>query len=653
MTFNHIIWKMAKVQYKKYLFYFLCNSFAVMFFFMFSTVYFNERIVEAKKLEGIQDALAIPGVALVVFTIFFISYAHNVFMKKRKSEFGLFMTLGMSHRDISKLLLLENGIIGILSIISGLVGGTIFSRLFFLLLMNSVGLKEIPFHFKSNMFIYSIGAFAIVFLTAVGKSLFFTLKRDVIQSIRSNRTAETIKLKSPLFGGLGLAIMIGSIAMLYQTYSNATGAYLLLWTLAVLMGLYISLYQSVSFFIELAKKSKPFYYRRLVLLTNLDYKFKQLTSILMLVTVMIMVTIIYTTLLLTIYKSAEKDALNQNPYDIAFLQTETKNNLSVDKINSIIDQKEHPLKEHLEIPIYYSIQKLTGVDGYFTNVIMSVEDFNQLTGQQKSLQDKEYINYINEDPEYVETDDIKYDLPFDIGNEERVYKETETIAAKTINSLSYLHEFIIVSNDEFELLKQNVNGFAGKVHLIKVTNWKNTSDVVEELDKQFKSYNDSTAAITDTLDKFTSEEELLQIASKVMDYYSNKNSSGIMFFVISFLSVIFFFGTFILLYLNLFSDMDQEKAKYKKLYKIGITVKEVRGIISRELATLFFLPTILGTTIAFLYVAILATDVGGIMKNPEILEHFSIVSGVYLCIQAGYFLYARKKMSFYLTEETS
>ncbi|MBL4950696.1 ABC transporter permease [Neobacillus sp. YIM B02564] len=644
MTFKQIVWKMAKVQYKKYLIYFLCNSFAVMFFFMFSTVYFNERIIEAKKLDGIQDALAVPAVALVVFTVFFISYAHNVFMKRRKSEFGLFMTLGMSHRDISKLLLLENGVIGLCSIVTGIIGGAIFSRLFFLLLMKSVGLEEIPFHFNGSMFLYSIATFALVFLAAVGKSLFFTLKKDVIQSLRSNRTAETIKLKSPLFGGFGLVMMFGSILMLYFSFSKSNGGELLLWTIGVLIGLYISLNQSVSFLIELAKKNKPFYYRRLLLLTSLDYKFKQLTSILMLVTVMIMVTIIYTTLLLTIYQSSEKDAIEGNPYDIAIVQAKTKNNLSSEEISSIINKQDNPIKQHLKMPIFYSIQTLPGVEGYFTNVVISVDDFNKLTSQQKQLQEREYINYINEAPEYVgNSNDDHQELAFNIGSKERTYQQKGMIAVKSINNLSYLHEFIIVNQAEFELLKKNADGFAAEIQLFNVANWKNTADVVEILDKKVKHYSKTAPQIADRAG-IPSQQEFFQMASKIDSYQYHKNSSGILFCVISFLSVIFFFGTFILLYLNLFSELDLEQAKYQKLYKIGITAREVKRFISNELATLFFIPLVLGTTLAYLYVAILATDVGGIMKNPEILLHFVIIASGYLCIQAGYFFYARRKM---------
>ncbi|WP_078550139.1 hypothetical protein [Litchfieldia alkalitelluris] len=113
-----------------------------------------------------------------------------------------------------------------------------------------------------------------------------------------------------------------------------------------------------------------------------------------------------------------------------------------------------------------------------------------------------------------------------------------------------------------------------------------------------------------------------------------------LFFVITFLSIVFFFGTFILLYLNLFSDIDKERAKDKKLYKIGITGEEIKKMIASELKVLFFVPTIIGTILAYLYI----TDVGGIMVNPDLLINFAVISGIYFFIQIGYYIYAKRKM---------
>lgn len=614
-----------------------------MFFFMFSTVYFNEQVERVKELESIQYVLTVPGAALVVFTVFFISHAHNIFIKRRRSEFGLFMTLGMANRDISKLLLLENMIIAILSIISGILSGIVFSKVFFSLLMKSVGLQCVSFHVNSKMFIYSITTFLIIFFFAVGKSLYLTLKRNLIQSLKNDRVAETIKMKSPLIGGVGLAIVIGSILGLYYTYNR--GEFLLLWAIATLIGLYVSLYHFTSFFIELAKKYKPFYYRRLLLFTSLDYKFKQLTSVLMLVSVMIMITILYSTIILSTYKLNEKEVIERNPFDIAFIQTKSKNNLALVDLYSIVDQKENPVQEHLVIPIYSYYQKQTYSDWLDVYNFISIDHFNLLTSNQLKLQDKEFLYYMNDDPENIGSDEDYYQsLSFPTRNGNVTYTLKETFVGQNINSLSNLYDFIVVTNSDFEQPKDNINGFEINLHLINVVNWKKTTNVVDRLDKSFKSFNKTTSPIDDVRIKNNTEEDLFRVISKVEDYNLNKNSNGILFFVTTFLSVIFFFGTFIILYLNLFSEIDKEKDKFGKLKNIGVTKKEIKRIVSKEIATLFFVPTIVGTIIAFLYIIAMATDVGGITKNPEILLHFFIVAGIYHFIQVGFFLYAKKKM---------
>lgn len=637
MTFRQIVWKMARAQYKKYIFYYLCNSFAVMFFFMFSTVYFNSEIEQAKKLDGIQDALTIPGAALIVFTVFFISYAHNVFMKRRRSEFGLFMTLGMSQRDLSKLLVLENGVIAISSIGSGLLAGAIFSRIFFMLLVSRINLQGVPFHFSSKMFVYTIGAFLIVFVLAVGKSLLLTLRSSLIHSMKINRVAETIKMRSPFVGALGFLLLAGSMVILYFTYSESTGGYLLLWTMTMLIGLYISISQFSSFLIEFAKKSPRFYYRRLLFLTSIDYKFKQLASIIMLVTVMIMITIFYSTLLLTFYNSAEKDAINNNPFDLAFFQTETKNNISDEELNSLLD-----IKEHLVIPVINHSQKHEYAEGYGLYTLMSQEDFNRLTSKQQILQDKEFLFYINSDPEYGNAD-IGKSLTLSTGSEKETYALKGKIVEKTINWLPNAYEFIVVNQEEFDNLRNKLDGFDLNLHLINVSDWKASDEAVEKLKDKLAAENLASPPLEGLNTQYNSE-ELYRVASKIGDYHLNRNSSGIMFYVTTFLSIMFFFGTFVLLYLNLFSEIEAEKAKYKKLSKIGMTSKEVKDNITRELLNLFFIPTLVGTVLAFLYLVILSTDIGGIMKNPDILMHFVLISSSYLCIQAGSFFYARKKM---------
>jgi len=650
MSFNQIVWKMVKVDYKKYIFYFLCNSLAVMFFFLFTTLFFNEDIVHVKETESIQHLLTVPGIALVVFTVFFISHAHGIFIKRRKSEFGLFMTLGMTNRDISKLLLLENGIIASISLVSGILAGTIFSRLLFFLLTSSVGINEVSYHLNIEMFLYSIMSFLMVFIVAVGRTLFLIFNQNIVLNLKSDRVSEAIKMKSPLLGSIGIAIIIGSILGLYYTYSGPSGGeYLLFWTITTLMGLYLCLNQFTSFFIDLMKKNKTFYYNQMLPLSSLDYKFKQLTSSLMLVTVMIMVTILYSTIILFTYTETGKKAIEENPYDIGFVQTENKNNLMKEELYSIVDQKENPIQKHLTIPIYSYFQQQEYSEWTKIYHMMSVHDFNKLTPNKVKLNDKEFIYYLNQEPENNASD---YALNFTFPKVDGIgsYTHNKVIVEKNINNLS--NEFIIINNLEFELLKNKLDGFESTIHLINVVNWEETSEVVEELKESFVTSNESTPPVIKGNIDNLSEEFLLKIASKVEDYHRNKNTNGISFFVTSFFSVLFFFGSFVILYVNLFSNVDKEREKFKKLHNIGVTTLEVKRMISKELIPVFFVPTIIGTVLALFFITAMSTDIGGMAQNPNVLLNFLVVAGSYHFIQIGFYLYARKKMFSYLISKS-
>ena len=50
-----------------------------------------------------------------------IVYANNFLINRRKKEFGIYMTLGMGKKQISKIILLETIFVGIISLAIGLV----------------------------------------------------------------------------------------------------------------------------------------------------------------------------------------------------------------------------------------------------------------------------------------------------------------------------------------------------------------------------------------------------------------------------------------------------------------------------------------------------------------------------------------------------
>lgn len=637
MTFNQIVWKMAKYHYKKYIFYLSCNTVAVMFFFMFMTIYLNDHLVAMEETEGIQNILKIPGAALIVFTIFFIGYAHQIFMKKRRSEFGLFMTLGMTRSDISKLLLIENSIVAGIALVIGLGLGTMFSKFFFWLLLKSVGIEEIAFHLNPAMFLYSIGAFILVFIVAIAQSLYVTMKRNIIDNIKTEKITENTAYKHPAIGGIGVAFVIASIIGLFVTYPIYDGDYLMIWAMTTFLGLYIAIHQLTSFLIGLIKKNKHFYYRNLLYLTNLDYKYKQLTSIMMLVTVMIMVTLLYSTIVFSNYMEAGRNAIERNPYDVAFISTDSKNNLPEDEVHEIFAEHENPVQEQVSIPIFLKFEK--DYVGYrYPVTFMPLSVFNEVTANLYKLEAHELIYHANQDTS-IEGLSYGRELRYTIDGNEIFYDYNKIIAE---NQFNYLGEFFIINDAELEAFKENIDGLEALAHFINLEDWEESEAAILALEEDFTNYNVATPAVH--VENIQPEEELFRIASIVDDYVNRMSSDGIQFFVVIFLCILFFIGSFFLLYMQLFSEVDKEEQRIRKLYRIGITNKEVKKLLSQEITTIFMLPTLLGVIIALLYLTAMTTGMGGVLENIEILLPFFMIAGIYIVILMFFLFYARRKM---------
>lgn len=645
---------MAKENKRKYLFYFLCNSFVVMVFFMFSTIYFNEAIANAKEMSSnsLSTLLMIPSVALILFTVFFISYAHSVFIKRRKKEFGLFMMLGMSDKDIRKLLLLENGVVAGLSLMLGLLAGSIFSRLFFLLIMYLLEMTTITFELNTQMFAATIGVFLLVFSIAVVKSLIETRFQQIITIFKDERVSERNQFNRPWLGGIGFLLVVASLLFQYYFFSEVEysindGTVLLVGTVVLIVGIYLSISQIGSFLIELARKKRAFYYNRILFLTNIEYKFKQLKGIFMLMITLTMVTIFYTSMLLYFYSSAEKVADERYIFDVSFPETSLKNTISDESIQHLFNDNGGKVDTAytLEVIDYFEYQQQWS--GFARYSFISADQFNEIYSEGLSVNHGEYIRFQNEDPKNQDgyQDNIQ-NFTFHSQELELNFTKKEELTQAVFDQLNlYEPNFIILNTNDYNTIKKEADVYTSKIHLMNLSDWKDSSDAYYKLKGQLKvnNLNGEVDPLLSKLD-YGSEDMLMQPQSKIEDYNLNKKAGGLLFFISSFLGVLFLFSSFMLLYLNVFSNIEQERMNYQKLHKIGMSKKEIKKVVSKELILLFFLAPISGLIIAFSYISIFAKDAGGLSENPMFILNFAAVTGLYLTIQMSYYQFVKYKM---------
>lgn len=124
------------------------------------------------------------------------------------------------------------------------------------------------------------------------------------------------------------------------------------------------------------------------------------------------------------------------------------------------------------------------------------------------------------------------------------------------------YDFIVLNDKELVNVINHLDVFKANIHLINVADWKKSQGFADELRRELKKYNESTMPINDVRTKHYSDDQLFAVESKIETYLRLKNTNGIYFYMMSVFCVLFFFGTFAILYLNLFSDLDREKEKF-------------------------------------------------------------------------------------------
>ncbi len=83
-------------------------------------------------------------------------------------------------------------------------------------------------------------------------------------------------------------------------------------------------------------------------------------------------------------------------------------------------------------------------------------------------------------------------------------------------------------------------------------------------------------------------------------------------------------------------DLDEDKQKFSSIAKMGLTVKELKKVLTRQTAILFFDPII----VALIHGAVALTALSNLFEF-NIFKESVMVLGVFLIIQIIYFFIVR------------
>src|SRR5574344_845274 len=150
--------KNIQKSFKDYAIYFFTLVFAVAMFYTFNSLDAQTSMsaLNESSLDTIKSVVSILkylSIFVAVILGFLIVYANNFLIKRRKKEFGLYLTLGMSKRKVAIILILETLFIGLMSLVTGLILGLFMSQLLSLLTI-----KMFEINLSSYQFIFSLAS---------------------------------------------------------------------------------------------------------------------------------------------------------------------------------------------------------------------------------------------------------------------------------------------------------------------------------------------------------------------------------------------------------------------------------------------------------------------------------------------------------------
>ncbi|WP_195263556.1 FtsX-like permease family protein [Clostridium sp. 1001275B_160808_H3] len=652
--YSKIAFNNVKKSIKDYAIYFLTLTFAVCIFYSFNSIESQKAIFEmnssqSNTISGLSKIIGMVSIFVSVILGSLIIYANNFLIKKRKKELGIYMTLGMGKSKISKILLCETLIIGIMSLLAGLVLGMIFSQglSVFTAKLFDVGMREYKFIISFEAMIKSTIYFGIMFLLVMIFNTVVVSKYKLIDMLTASRKSENVKFKNPI---VNITIFILSIIILFAAYYLVIKAGLKPEDSRFVMSLVLGIVGTLLFFISLGgfsiyliQNNKKAYFKELNIFVLRQISSKVNTNFVSMTIISLMLFLTITTLStgLSFKNALESSLKDTTPFSASALMfldersnsKDIKENL--DKLNfkfnddeKYIIYTEYISNEKLKDILKDYIKSPEDIKGFGDNQIefIKISDYNKI----KSLKGEKDL-YLNQDEVLIASsfeNKIKEISKF-AKNEETIILSGEEykIANSDLITESFYTDsisenvFTIIVPDNFkgELIPSrsilNVNYSEGKYE-----------EKYEDLFTDFRSGSYTRNDYTDFVLGYTRN----QI------YTENKSMTTVILFIAIYLGIVFLISSAAILSLQQLSEAADSKERYSSLKRIGASKRMINKTIFKQTIIYFMIPLILAIVHSIVGISVI-NDFIVLFNKPSIGLSSFVTLFTLVAIYAGYF----------------
>ena len=562
-----------------------------------------------RQADEVRMIVFTGEIVVEIFCIIFLIYSNSFLMKRRQKEIGLYNILGLERNHIGIVMFLETIITSIGSLAGGIAAGIIGSKLALLLLLKLLHIPSVLGFYISVKGIFTcLFMFGIIFLMILFLNLAKIHLSRPVELLRGNNTGEKEPAAKWLMALIGF-ICLGAGYYLAVTTESPIKAItiFLLAVILVMAGTYLLFTAGSIVILKFLRRRKSFYYRtgNFISISGMLYRMKQnaigLASICILSTgVLLMIS-----MTVSIYFGMNDIMLNRYPYDVDMSVT----SISEDECQTAIEAFEKAIADN-KVPVEKSVEEIyldivcskngdqilikpantiRNSDSVLVLSLLDQAEYERLTGISANLNDGEIFAWY---PSAVQKDSVTVDeTEFTV--KKWLDKNPLTCGEDAVSDNAVL----VVTDEDFK-----------KFDEMRTEMYKGVSSAPAGENLTLHLGLDITGSETDKIDFGTpvmevvkdlrkngglSENSWITSGIRQQEYESYYADNGSLLFIGILLGSLFLMGTAMIIYYKQISEGYEDQKRFEIMQKVGLSRREVRSSVRRQILMVFFLPLLM------------------------------------------------------------
>ncbi|KRE12124.1 bacitracin ABC transporter permease [Bacillus sp. Root920] len=625
MNINQLIFRNLKKNLKNYYLYVFALVFSVALYFSFVTLQYSPALDGVKGSIKGGASIKAASVLLIAIVGIFLLYANSIFIKRRGKEIGLLQLIGMTKQKIARLLNAENFILYVTAMVIGIIAGFIGSKLMLMVLFKVTGVNAIAnLHFSGMALLQTLIVFFIIYGLIMLRNRRFIKKQTILSLFRTTSSTEQRVKKISVFeiiiGVFGIVLISSGY---YISSKLFTGSYTSMFELllamiyilaSVIIGTFLFYKGSVSFIANIVRKRKNGYLaiHEVLSLSSIMFRLKSNALLLTIITTVSALAIGLLALSYISYYSAEKTAEQQIPAHFVmgsekeaatFTRALSDKHIAYDQKQVKVIQAKFDAKKIMDS----ELKSVNNEPGVLTLPVISEKNAPNIHVENNEVILSGYSDLLKKFMPIQSSGDVKLLIkePVDL----------KVMDMKKDYLISYNFTFgglpvAVVSQHVFEQLdKQKDPKLQFENSQYNAVNIKDNKNL-EQANRVFTSLK-------------LSDKSMSQLASA----QQQKQTIGLMMFVVGFLGLSFLVTSGCILYFKQMNESEEEQSSYTILRKLGFTEKDLlKGIRLKQLFN-FGIPLIIGLLHSYF-----AVQSGWFLFGGELWTPMLIVMSIYTAL---------------------